>query len=268
MTTVKKLFRRVVIIQLEGTNWKGSFNGDDLHITFEVPFDSDTTPNELTVQIYNLSKTSIARIGKGMTITIMAGYEGDYGVLTQGKITKVHTYYDGSNGVTEIKAIEGQDASKKTVKKSVSLAPWTRGFVICQKIVELMGFKAEIRLPNNKQYKKGYVVSGDLLQHLQTVAKDCGATVHWRRGKLIIRSLKEPTSEKCLLSEDTGLIGSPEYFEEEEVKGYRAKCLLQHKICQGVLVQFVSRTTNGMYRARKGKHVGNGSEFVTEIEVI
>lgn len=257
------------MVDITGTNWATTFNGADYHITFDVPFDSDMTPNEVTVNIFNLSKASVGRLGKGMSVTIQAGYEGNYGVLSRGKITKVRTFREGMDRITELKIIEGQDVTAKTAKKSETFKPWARADIIIRKIVEMLGLRlAELKMPENKQYKKGYVVSGNLLKHLTAIATDNGASVFWKRGSLVIRSLKEPTSEFCFLSEETGLIGSPEYFEEEGVKGYRAKSLLQHKIYPGVLVKFQSRTPNGEYRVRKGKHINNGSEFVTELEVV
>ncbi|KIL72517.1 hypothetical protein SD77_3490 [Bacillus badius] len=263
------MFRRVTIIDIAGDNWETSFNAKDYHITFDVPFDSDMTPNEITVNIFNLSKLSLGRLGKGMSVTVQAGYEGNYGVLSRGKITSIYTFREGLDRITELKITDGQDVTAKKAKKSETFKPWTRSDIIIRKIVEMMGLRlAELKMPENKQYKKGYVVSGNLISHLSAVAKDNGASVFWKRGSLVIRSLKEPTSEICFLSEETGLIGSPEYFDEEGAKGYRAKSLLQHKICPGILVKFESRTSNGEYRVRKGRHINNGSEFVTELEVV
>lgn len=269
MTNPNYIFKRVTIIDIQGNNWNTTFNGDDFHITFEVPFDSDTAPNVITVHIYNLTKLSVGRLGKGMSVSVQAGYVGNYGVLSRGKLTSIRTYREGADRVTELKIIDGMDVSAKKAEKNVTFKQWTRGDVIIKKIVDLLGLRlSELRLPDNKQYPKGYIISGNLINQLITIAKDCGASVFWKRGNLVVRSLQEPTSETCFLSEDTGLIGSPEYFADDSGKGYIAKSLLQHKITPGVLIEFKSRTSNGKYRARKGKHVGNGSEFVTEVEVI
>ncbi|OAH53075.1 hypothetical protein AWH48_12005 [Domibacillus aminovorans] len=269
MTNPKYIFKRVTIIDIEGANWSTTFNGNDFHITFEVPFDSDTAPNEITVNIYNLTKLSVGRLGKGMSVSVQAGYVGNYGVLSRGKLTSIRTYREGADRITELKIIDGMDVSAKTAEKNITFKKGVLGEVIIKKLVDLLGLRlTELKLPDNKPYPKGYIVSGKLMNHLITVAKDCGASVFWKRGNLVIRSLKEATSEICFLSEDTGLIGSPEYFADDSGKGYRAKSLLQHKITPGVLVEFKSRTSNGQYRARKGKHVGNGSEFITEVEVI
>ncbi|OAH53904.1 hypothetical protein AWH48_11590 [Domibacillus aminovorans] len=266
----KIIAHRYVEVSMTGDNWSTRFLGSELKIQFEVPFDSDTLPNESVVRIFNLGKVSLGRIGKGMGMTIQAGYVGNYGVLTRGKITNIRSYREGPDRITEIKMLEGQDVSAKKAEKSITFQKNVKGDVILRKIVQLLGLRlVELKLTKNVVYKKGYVVSGNLVNHLITVARDCGATPHYRRGGLVIRSLKEPTSEMCLLSEGTGLIGSPEGFAEEGAKGYRAISLLQHKITPGVMVQFQSRTSNGQYRVRKGKHLSDGAnEFKTEIEVV
>lgn len=99
MTTSPLLFGRVIKISIEASGGKLNFNNDDLEIHFEVPFDDDAKPNISTVQIYNLTKTTINRIKKGANITVSAGYKSDYGVLTSGKVTKVLTNMKESTSV-------------------------------------------------------------------------------------------------------------------------------------------------------------------------
>lgn len=270
MAAPNYIFKRVVIINMESATWRTTFDGNTFHIRFEVPFDSDTTPNEVTLQIYNLTDQTVKRFTKNMNVTIQAGYEGNYGVLSRGKIQTARTYREGADRITEIKIIDGRDTSGKTLKKNETFKAGSKGDVILRRIAEeMLGIRiAEMKLPTNKEFKKGYVVSGSPMSHLVSVAKECGASVFWKRGLLCIRSLKEKVNEKMYLSEGTGLIGSPEFFEEDGVKGYRFKSLLQHKAIPGTLVEFKSRTSNGQYRLRKGKHINNGSEFITEGEVI
>ncbi|QSX19988.1 phage protein [Priestia megaterium] len=272
-----ELFGRVIKVHIEG-DYKADFSSDNFHIEFEVPFDDDSTPNEITVKLYNLSSTSINHIKKGNTLILQAGYKSDYGILSQGKISRVLTSRDGVDKITAIYMTEGQDysgvkvtASTSTDKKSLKIAfgKNTKADTIIRKLVGALGIRlGEMKLPKNPTYKSGYTVTGNILNNLLEVVKDCGAALYYRRGTLVIRSIKEGTDERFNLEEATGLLGSPDPFEEDDLKGYTVNCLLQHRISTASIIQIKSKTANGQYRAKKGKHTASGSDFKTEVQVI
>lgn len=272
-----QLFGRVIKVHIEG-DYKADFSNEDLHIEFEVPFDDDATPNQITVAIFNLSNTSISRIKKGNTLILQAGYKSDYGILTQGKISSVLTKHDGVDKITTIYMTEGQDysgvkvtASTSTDKKSLKIAfgKGTKADAIIKRLVSVLGIRlGEMKLPKNVVYKSGYTVTGNILNNLEEIVKDCGAALYYRRGTLIIRSIKEGTDESFVLEEATGLLASPDPFEEDDYKGYTLSCLLQHRISTASIIQIKSKTANGSYRVKKGKHVASGSDFKTEVTVI
>lgn len=272
-----ELFGRVIKVHVEG-DYKADFTNDNLHIEFEVPFDDDSTPNQVTVQIFNLSETSINRIKKGNTLILQAGYKSDYGILSQGKISSVLTKRDGVDKITTIYMTEGQDysgvkvtSSTSTDKKSlkITFGKGTKADTIIRKLVGALGIRlGEMKLPKNPVYKSGYTVTGNILNNLNDVVKDCGAALYYRRGTLVIRSIKEGTDEQFSLEETTGLLGSPDPFEEDDLKGYTATCLLQHRITTASIIRIKSKTANGSYRAKKGKHVATSSDFKTEVQVI
>lgn len=265
----RQLFGRVIKVHVESDKYKADFSGDDLHIEFEVPFDDDEKPNQTVIHIFNLSQTSISRIIKGASVTLQAGYRSDYGVLAQGKITSVYTNRDGVDKITTITMLEGQDYSKKKTPKPITFKPGTKADVIIRRLVSILGIRlAELKLPKNVIYKKGYTVTGNIENNLVEVVRDCGASMYWRKGKMIIRSIKEGTDERFLLQESTGLIESPEAFEEDDYKGYNVKSLLQHRITTASIIEIKSKTANGKYRVKKGKHICSGSDFVTEMQVI
>lgn len=263
-----KLFGRVIKVHIEG-DYKADFTGDNLHIEFEVPFDDDEKPNVTTVSIFNLSANSVNRIKKGGSMTIQAGYKSDYGVLSKGKISRVSTHKDGVNRITTIYMLEGQDYSGKKTKEKITFKAGTKADVIIKRLVSALGFKLlEMKLPKNVVYKKGYTVTGNIENNLIEVVKDCGASMYNRRGGRVIRSIKEGTDERFRLEESTGLLGSPEPFEEEDAKGFNVNSLLQHRITTASIIEIKSKTANGKYRAKKGKHLCKGNEFRTEMQVI
>jgi hypothetical protein len=168
---------------------------------------------------------------------------------------------------SRIKVTPKTSTDKKHLK--ISFKKGTRASVIIKRLCSVLGIKlAYMKLPRDVVYKNGYVVTGLILNNLEEVVRDCGASMYYRRGQMVIRSIKEGTDEQFILKEDTGLIESPEPFEEEGVRGYKVKCLLQHRITTASIIEIHSKTANGKYRARRGEHRADGNDFVTEFEVI
>lgn len=321
MTKKDELFGRVIRVQVGAGKDTLKFSNDDLEIRFNVPFDDDSKPNISTIQIFNLTKTTINRMKKGQNVTLVAGYEGDNGVIVEGKITKVLSAYEGPDKITTITFKEGQDYSgikvdektadapqkyfvKKRVKlskpiktttvgksgkkytktiktKTVQVAKWkkqtmnitfakgTTGETIIKRLAAILGIKiAELNLPKNKVYKSGFKVTGKIESKLNAVVKDCNASMYWRKGKVVIRSIEVGNDERFILKEATGLIEAPAEYEDEDVKGYSVRCLLQHRISTASIIEIESKTANGKYRARRGKHYCDGNDFFTDFEVI
>ena len=292
----KLLFGRVKRVTFETGTYTATYTNEGenpLEIRFEVPFDDDSKPNETKIQIYNLSKNSISRIKRGVSCTLQAGYKGDFGVIASGKVSRVLTKSEGVDKITTVYILEGNDYSRikitpktadpaekytagakkgqdKAQKMQISFKANTKGSIIINKLISVLGIKlaAKPKLVRDKVYKKGYVVTGLILNNLEEVVRDCGSILYYRRGRLVIRPLKEGFDERFRLSEETGLLGSPEPFEEDSYKGYKVKCLLQHRVTVASIIELRSRTANGSYRAVKGKHIANGSDFYTEFEVI
>jgi hypothetical protein len=272
-----------------------TFTNDELEVRFEVPFDDDPKPNESKIQIYNLSQDTISKIKKGDSVTVQAGYGTDIGVITIGKLSRVLTKMEGVNKITSIYSIEGDDftrikvnvknADKDTIRYhqkgvfkgqvvegalGIGFKPGTKASTIINRLVEVLGIKLAHKpiLVRDKEYKKGYLVTQLIMNNLEEVIKDCGSAIYHRRGKLVIRPITEGLDENFILEERTGLIQSPGQFEEDDVKGYSVRCLLQHRITTASIITIKSQTANGKYRAKRGKHIADADDFKTEFQVI
>ncbi|WP_426353653.1 phage protein [Exiguobacterium sp. R-39] len=297
MTTERtEQFGRVKRVSFESANYKATYSneGDNgLEIRFENPFDDDSKPNETEIEIYNLSKDSIARIKRGVKCTLQAGYKGEIGVLASGIVSRAITRRDGVNKITTVFILEGDDYSRikvtkrtadpaekytsgkkkgqdKEQKLQIAFKKETKGSVIINKLIRVLGIKlaAKPKLTRDKVYKKGYVVTGLILNNLEEVVRDCGSIIYYRRGRLVIRPLREGFDERFTVSEETGLIASPEPFDDEENDGYKIKMLLQHRITVASIVKIKSSTANGTFRVIRGKHFATSDGFYTEAEVI
>ncbi|QEK97961.1 hypothetical protein EXD81_12625 [Bacillus amyloliquefaciens] len=140
---------------------------------------------------------------------------------------------------------------------------------IIDKLLRVLGIKVKnIILPKNKVYKKGYRVTGLIENNLEEVIHDAGAVMYYRRGKPVIRPLNQGDDERFKLEEATGLIETPEQVEEDNFKGYKAKCLLQHRIAVASIIEINSKTAKGKYRVKEGTHSFDGRDFFTECKVM
>ncbi len=239
-----------------------------LKINFNIPFSDEPKPAECEVIIYNLSRSSSNKIKKGSTIAVTAGYQGDKGLLSQGKITKVSTVPSGVDKITTIHFSEGVDyADKKDV--NITFKKGTSAKSIIQRIASSAGIKIyQISLPTNKIYKSGYTADSDALSVIEEVVKDCKAAIYYRRGNLIIRSIRSGDDERFTLNTNTGLISSPERLENDDYSGWSFQSLLQHRIATASIITLKSKTANGTYRVKNGSHSYDGSTFITECEVV
>lgn len=184
----------------------------------------------------------------------------------------IKTTHVGTNGrkytrTTNFKTVKVAKWRKQTL--NITFARGTKASTIIKRLSGILGIKfAEFNLPRDKVYKKGYKVTGKIESKLNAVVKDCNAVMYWRRGKMVIRSIEIGNDERFTLSSSTGLIESPQQYEDDDFKGYSVRCLLQHRITTASIIKIESKTANGKYRARKGQHVYDGTDFVTEVEVI
>ncbi|QAS52802.1 phage protein [Halobacillus litoralis] len=246
------------------------FNSEEFDITFDVPFDNDTEPDESQITIYNLLDSTLNEIKKNQRVYINAGYKGDTGLVLSGYISKVTTK-PGVDKETTVKILDKPpfDAEKtvnKSYKKNIKASQ------ILRDLLSLLKLDSKLELPKDKAYAKGYEVDGEIAAEVSHIAKDCGAIFYINQGKSFIRPLQSKQPASFLLTSETGLIGTPAYFEEEgdgeTVKGYTVECLLQHRITTGSVIRIESSTADGTYYVRKGKHRWSNDSSVTELEVI
>lgn len=264
------------------------FNLNDIFIRAWVKFDDDAKPNETRVEITNLSNKTVSRFKRGHKLTVDAGYKSDHGVLSVGTIYKVYDRWSGTDRITTLYALEGDDYSRIKVNKSnatkkyevkdgkrvlaknqplaISFKKNTKGSTIINKLIQVLGMKVEgkIELKRDKLYKKGYSCTQIILNDLEQVIRDCGSIIYHRRGKIVIRPLNRGVDERFTISDSTGLIGSPNVTVEKGEESVKVRCLLQHRITTCSIINIKSRFVNGRYRAFKGEHVMEKEKFYTE----
>jgi hypothetical protein len=254
-----------------------TLNNESIDFEFDCPFDTDLEQNESEITVYNLSRDTISALKYNNVITITAGYGNDTGIIFSGRISKIKTGFDGVEKKTVIYALDDQDLEDKELQE-VSYAAGTKSSYILKDLVSKMGLPIAIfQIRYDYTNKDSVKVDGKLSDIIDDYAKQCGVSVYIQKGKVYVHDVRTAGQNiSFVLSEDTGLIGSPEEFEEtveeesytETIHGYSIKMLLQHRMQAGVKVKISSRDVSGTYTVRKGEHSYNGTEMTTSIEVI
>ena len=268
----KGMFGRIAIVQSGGVK----LNSEELDIEFTVPFDDDTEANEAEIIVYNLSKTTIQALKYNNPITVEAGYKNDTGVIFSGFISQIKTKIEGMDKITTIKAIDDTDLQERDLVDISYKAGMTASYILKDLLGRLKLPIAVFSPRRDWTYKDEVTADGGLMDNIRKYAEVCGISAYINKGKIYARHISEGDNINFTVCADTGLIESPEEFEEEVtaedykdiVKGYNFKMILQHRITTAAIISLTSQNVSGQYRVRSGKHVFNESESITEVEVI
>lgn len=266
------LFGRVVVVKTDSTQ----MSLDDLDIEFDIPFDDDTEANEAEISVYNLSQTTINTLSHDSTITVTAGYKGDTGVIFTGHISKVGTKREGVDKKTTIYAIDDTSLQERQIVSRAYKAGTTASYILKDLLGLLKLPIAVFKVKKNPVLKDDTTVDGNLMENIRNYAQMCGVSAYISKGKIYARDMRDGDDINLIIDEDSGLIGSPEPFEEEVsdentktiVKGVKCEMLLQHRVTTAIKLTVKSLDTNGTYRVRSGKHICTMSDFKTEAECI
>lgn len=250
-----------------------TIDSKELDLEFTVPFDDDLEPNEAEIVVYNLTTNTINQIKYHSKISIEAGYTGDTGVVFSGYVDKVTTKRQGADKVTTIKCL---DDIKKNTLQEITYKAGTKASYILKNLLGKTGTPiAVFKVRRDWTYKDEQKVDGNLMENIKKFSEVCGVSTYISKGKIYCRYIKEGDNTSFTVSEDTGLIGSPEPFEEEitaedytdVVKGYEAEMLFQHRISAGAIVTLKSVDANGTYRVCSGEHRFNPDECITKVKM-
>ena len=250
-----------------------TIKSDELDLEVTVRFDDDMEANEAEIVVYNLSKNTISQLKKDSEISVEAGYKGDTGVIFSGYIKKVKSRREEADKVTTITCID--DIKEHTITEK-TYAAGTKASYILKDLLNKTGKPiAVFKMRRDWTYKDEQKVDGDLMGSIKRFSEVCGVSTYVSNGKIYSRHIKEGDNIYFELSEETGLIGTPEEFEEEltaedykeTIHGYDCESLLQHRFVAGGIVKLTSLEANGEYRICSGEHIFNRDECKSKIKI-
>ena len=265
-------FHRKVIIECG----KVKIDSDFIDLEFDIPFSDSEEWDEAEINIYNLATNTVSQFKYNDTITITAGYKDDIGLIFSGRICSVKTKWYGNDKKTSITAIDSQSLKEKMIKDTAYKKGVKASYVLKNLIGKTGVPIAVFKCSRDFTYKDGLTISGGINENIKKMAHICGISAYIHKGKWYVRSIKDGDNINFTVNKDTGLIGSPEEFEETEknedftdiTKGYKIKMLLQYRIETASIINLSSVEIKGQFRVRDGRHLFDGNNFITEFNCI
>lgn len=260
-----------------------------LDVAFSVERTRTREPNKAEITIWNLNgnnRARLQRLAKDARASVQAGYKGRIGEIFLGTIIDVRSTKERADWVTTIEAADGGRALR-TARVNESFPAGTSVAKVLEKIAGRLGVgignasraklaTAALRFGDrvaSREFVQGTVASGSASDEFTRILSSCGLewSVQGEEIQVLDRggSLERPPvrlAAPSILSDGTGLIGSPEVGKDGIVK---ARALLNPDIVPGRLVEIESREVlRSLFRVVRASYVGNtaGQDWYVDIE--
>lgn len=257
---------------------------DGLRAQFKVEKTLTKNPNTAHITISNLSEETRRKMrNRHASVILSAGYADTVAQIFSGTARTVDHVRKESTWETVIQCGDGE-VQFRVSRVSQSFGPGTKVADVIAAIAHSTGLKVGNAVDQAElggfrggleQFAQGYVAHGKSSAQLDKILRSAGFDWSIQDGALqFLRPSEAAKNQAVLLSEDTGLIGSPEHGTPDK-KGkpsvLKAKSLLQPTLRPGVRVEIHSRAIHGsQFRVEKVTHSGDtgATEWYSEIECL
>lgn len=244
---------------------------DALRVAFELTKSIDAKPNPGKIDVWNLSRQSSARIlsGEFDLVKLWAGYE-TLRVVYAGDIVKKVVKRDGLDFITSLECGDGHVDYQNSLIMTTLASGSTEQDAYNAAAKAMKNTKpGAFDLPLQRTLPRARVLAGNARDVLGRVALNNNADWSVQDGELImVPADKVLPDEAVLLSQDTGMIGSPEATDN----GLELSCLCNPALKIGglVRVQSILEFFNGDYKIVHLQHKGDaiGGDWLTQLTVI
>jgi hypothetical protein len=240
-------------------------------------------PGTTEISVYNLNADHRAQVReRGLPIILAAGYTNTIGQIFQGVVKYADSVRNGPDWVTKIQCGDGE-VSYRFARLTQAWGAGTSIQAVATALVNTLGPQAAITAQSlatlSGTFPRGYSVSGPAAQELDRLLALRGLEWHFDGGKVVVLQQGQTTGETAvLLSQSTGLVGSPEHGTPSPDKPAKSthtlkvKALLQSAIRPACLVQVqsdgIGATTPAFFRAEAVTHDldTHSGPWYTEVE--
>jgi hypothetical protein len=269
-----QLFNRKVAVEV------GALRVEDLRVAFKVEKTAKVDLNTAEVQIYNLAEQTRRAIQtKHAPVRLIVGYGGELEMIFSGDVEKVTHTKNGTDWVSKVVADDGAVAARtKRLAKGYGAA--TKAEVVLVDAIKAAGLALGNAMEAMKtatktgttvalnEYAKGFAVAGQAVDVAAKIARSQGYDFSIQNGtaQLVRRNGVVDNVHVMVLSEGTGLIGTPEVGEKGVIK---ARALIRQRLIPGHKVRLESKVATGFFRVNKTTFTGDthGTDWYAELEL-
>lgn len=244
---------------------------EGLRVAFDITKSIDPKPNPGKIDVWNLNRDNINRIlsGEFNLVKLWVGYE-TLRVIYAGDIVKKRIKRDDLDFIMSIECGDGHvDYQQSLIAVTLAAGSTDKdAFDAAAKTMKNTNVGA-VDLPNVRTLPRSRVLTGNAREVLGRVAANNGADWSVQDGELVmIPSDKVLSGEAVFLSQESGMIGSPEVTDN----GLELSCLCNPELRVGGLVRVESILDyfNGDYKIVHLQHVGDGigGDWLSKLTVI
>lgn len=252
---------------------------ENLRVKFSIEKQLGKEPNTCAVTIFNLAEGTRAEvIQKPLHVRVDAGYEdGGPARLFAGDLIWSESIKDGPTWKTEMQIGDGARAYKHA-RASRSFKAGTSVGTVISDLAKTMNLKVPTNVADAKEFAKqfttGVSIEGPSRLELDRMVKISGMGYSFQDGTLqILRDGDFNFVEAIPVSQDTGMIGSPEFGAPEDHKSkpvLTVKMLLEPRIKPGKAIQLKARDIKGLFGVQRVTHTGDtrGREWYSIVEAV
>lgn len=268
-----RLFDRVCrVVAFHGGGADNGLVIDGLRVQFEITKTISKEPNTGTVTLTNCNAETRAWLQRdGMTAWLEAGYDGTYRRILAGAVRWCESRHDGTDWTTRLEVVDGARADRARVGRTYRTG--TPVATILRDVAQAMGYVLPAGgVAIDGALPAGVTVAGLARDELTRLLAQFGYSWSIQNEQLqVLRDGAVNADEAWTISEETGLVGVPEYSAPTKSKKQRTltfQTLLFPQLTPGGRVQLEARVVRGLHRMRSVKHVGDthGQEWTTQVE--
>lgn len=282
---MNRLFDRAVAVTLSRPLERQFFGANtlvtkvtDLRVTFQIEKTLSEDPNTCEVVIYNLNEQTRGELEKKpLHVRLDAGYDGALERLFVGDARFGQSRHIGVNWESKLQLGDG-DRAFRHARVNRSFKAGVDVKTALAEVTKSMGLKVPTSVAGAKelvtQFASGVVLQGPSERELSRLLKPRGFSWSIQDGSLqVIRGdgKRRDAEEAAVISQDTGMIGTPEFGLPEKKSGkpvLTVTMLLYPGLQPGGLIKMDARTIRGIFRLDRVQHSGDthGPDWQTKIE--
>ena len=251
---------------------------EDLRVQFRIEKQLGKDPNTCEVIVSNLAQNTRAELQtKPLNITLEAGYDTQVARLFRGDLQWSESKRVGPDFESKLLIGDG-DRAYRYARVNRTFKAGTSHLTILAEAADSMN----VSIPNNVkadpgmqgQTATGVTLRGYSRNVISRIAKIVNREWSIQDGVLQMNLRNETNvGEAFVVSEDTGMIGTPEFGsppKKKEQPVLKVRSLLRPEINAGTLISVEAANINGNFKVRRVTHSGDthGVAWYSEMEAV